>query len=273
MSNYPDDEYVPYAESDEQTFTTLPDGSRPEDRRLDRVVQFDERSRGYNAVEDVKNKKPRSYTWRCEEFLDQGREGACVGFSLAHEVAARPVVVDVSPQLATTIYYDAQRMDPWDGGAYPGATPRYEGTSVLAGVKALQKLVDGNGLALMPEYRWAFGVKDMILAVGYKGPAVIGVNWYEGMFDTDEDGFVHVTGDIAGGHAIMVNAVKVVWKEGSAKRTVEDVDWDKSYFTMHNSWGKRWGVGGTARITVRDMDRLLREQGECVVPVLRRAKK
>lgn len=74
----------------------LRDGSTVEDPRLDRLVQFDERSRGYGIVpllEAQDKTQPRSYTWGCDiRTLDQGREGACVGFAWAGEAAARPVV-------------------------------------------------------------------------------------------------------------------------------------------------------------------------------------
>ncbi len=105
----------------------------------------------------------------------------------------------------------------------------------------------------MPEYRWAFGLDDLILAVGYAGPAVLGLNWYEGMLQTDTRGYIKPTGKLAGGHAIVCHGVSV----------------KDHYFKLHNSWGKDWGQNGECRITFVDMDKLLREQGEACVPVVR----
>lgn len=211
------------------------------DRRLDRRIQFDERSREYPIRELIQEAaKPRSYTWRVGVWLDQGREGACVGFAWAHELAARPSVRVVHSSTALVIYREAQKVDEWPGESYSG-------TSVLAGAK----VVAAQGL--IPEYRWAFGLEDLILAVGYKGPAVIGVNWYEGMFAPDAKGFLHVEGRKMGGHAILCHGVSISGR----------------YFKVHNSWGRGWGHNGEARISFDDMERLLREQGEACIPVKR----
>jgi hypothetical protein len=227
---------------------TIRDGSTVADPRLTRIVQFDERSRGYpiRAAIDP-SASPRSYTWRCDIHLDQGSEGSCVGHACAHEIAARPKVLGADSALALHIYHEAQKIDPWPGGSYPGATPQYEGTSVLAGIKMLRSM------GYVEEYRWAFGIEDLILAVGYKGPAILGINWYEGMFGPWPCGHIHPEGGLAGGHAILCKGVSV------SKRT----------FTLHNSWGESWGDGGDTLITWEEMERLLYEQGEAVIPLTR----
>jgi hypothetical protein len=140
------------------------------------------------------------------------------------------------------IYHEAQKIDPWPGGDYPGAFPQYEGSSVLAGVQVAQRLGWCSG------YNWAFGLNDLILGVGYRGPAILGINWYEGMSTPDSAGFIHVTGKKLGGHCIVDNSVNV----------------KKERFTLHNSWGAGWGINGECYISFADMDRLLREDGEAV---------
>jgi len=228
----------------------LRDGSQVQDARLARLIHFDERSRSFPIRKAVAGKKPRGFTWSCSKWLDQGTDGACVGFSMAHELIARPAVVTkgITERFAKeNIYWEAQKIDPWDGGSYPGASPQYEGTSVLAGIKVLQ------GLGYVREYRWAFSLEDLVLAVGYCGPAVLGIPWYDGMFDVAPCGFVHVSGKVAGGHAILCNGV-------SAKERT---------FTLHNSWGKSWGRNGEARISWDDLGRLLDEDGEAVIPTVR----
>lgn len=228
----------------------LKDGSETQSHKLDRIVQFDERSRKYPIRATIDpSLDPRSYTWRCDTHLDQGPDGACVGFSMVHELIARPSEVKgMSGSFAKEkVYWEAQKIDPWDGGSYPGASPAYKGTSILAGVKVLQKL------GYVEEYRWAFGLDDLVMAVGYRGPAVIGVPWYEGMFNVLPCGHIHVLGQPMGGHAIMVKGVSV------KNRT----------FTLHNSWGPAWGNGGDAYITWDEMERLLHERGEAVIPTVR----
>lgn len=210
-------------------------------RTLDRLVQFDERSRSFAVREAIKQVAPRSYTWSCLFHLDQGSEGACVGFSWAHELGARPIVVKkASPKVALDIYKAAQKVDAWPG-------ENYSGTSVIAGAKVVQ------AWSWITEYRWAFGLDDLIMAVGYKGPAVLGVNWYSGMFSPDAKGQLHVSGSLAGGHAILCRGVNLKLRR----------------FLLHNSWGADWGNNSTAWISFEDMERLLHEQGEACIPVRR----
>lgn len=219
----------------------LKNGIEVSDPRLARIPQFDERSRNYPISAVVEGKRRRSYTWRCNTTLDQGREGSCVGHGIAHELIARPSEVpDIDHAFAMNLYYEAQKIDPWVGGAYPGANPFYEGTSVLAGVKI------AHSMGYFDSYRWAFSFEDLVQGVGYNGPAVMGTNWYTGMINPDADGFVHVTGRIEGGHCWLLRSVNIT----------------KEYFIGRNSWGGSWGRNGDFYITFADMERLQREYGE-----------
>lgn len=224
----------------------LKDGSTTEDKRLDRLVQFDERSKAYPIRTLVAEKPLRSYTWSLPVYLDQGSEGACVGFSWSHELAARPVLVaGITNSTARTVYYEAQKIDEWAGGAYPDASPFYEGTSVLAGAKAVQ------GQGKIKEYRWAFSLQDALLALGYQGPGILGTWWYQGMMTPDEKGFIHPTGNKVGGHAIVVRGVNVTTK------TVR----------LSNSWGTDWGKGGDCFMTFDEFEKVLLDEGEFCIPV------
>lgn len=225
---------------------------------LDRVPQFDERSRGFAAIAPDDTRNFRSYTWSCGIHLDQGREGACVGFGITHELAARPKVVLRDAAFALQLYSRARQLDEWDG-------EDYSGTSVLAGLKAAHELVNTRGRALINEYRWAFGIQDVLRVIGYAGPVVLGINWYEDMYDPDEHGFIHASGQIAGGHCILAKAVRIVRIDNSLPATWENVDKEKSYVTLHNSWGEGYGVGGDAYVSVNDLDKLLSDQGEAAI--------
>ncbi|WP_145065708.1 hypothetical protein [Engelhardtia mirabilis] len=222
----------------------LKGGARTGDDRLDRVVQFDEASRGYAIRQRKGQRTRRSYTWRCDKFLDQGEEGACVGFSIGHELSAHPAPVQrIGPSFCRKkIYWEAQRRDPWEGGEYPGARPHYGGTSLLVGVKV------ARSMGWFEEYRWSFSFSSFLLGLGYHGPAVIGITWHEGMVEPDAQGFVRPTGGEIGGHCILANGVDV------RERTV----------TLHNSWGKSWGTGGECKVRWRDMEDLLADSGEAV---------
>jgi hypothetical protein len=215
------------------------------DPRLDRLVQFDERSREYPIRELLQAKKPRSYTWQCNSWLDQGQEGACVGFAWAHELAARPSAQKgIFNDTALAIYKQAKKLDQWIG-------ENYNGTSIIAGIRAVQQFFP----AAITEYRWGFGLNDLILTLGYHGPVVLGINWYQDMYRPDSSGFIRVSGGIAGGHAILARGVNIKHKR----------------IVLHNSWGQDWGINGDCYVTFDDMDRLLHEDGEACVPVRREA--
>ena len=253
----------------------LKDGSMVEDPRLDRIPAFDEASRQYPVGlmqvrgEAIIEKRPRSYTWAVPYWLNQGQEGRCVEYSICHDLLARPVQVD--PRFITDIlagkkiYWPSQRDDYWPGGSYPGAMPLYEGTSVLHGVKT------AAALGFYGEYRWAFTLQEACLGLGYGGPLLLGINWHPGMYNTDPNGFIHPTGPVAGGHAILAHSIKIVFSEyPRGVRTWENVDLDRSYIVLHNSWGNTWGVNGRAKLSLVDFDALRRAQGEVCIPSVRK---
>lgn len=220
---------------------TLRDGSTVADRRLDRLPQFDPRNLNYPIRTLLGPRKPRSYTWRCSVWFDQKDQGECVGYSLGHEVAARPVEAPIDPVTIHRLYRRAQDLDEWPGSDYSG-------TSVLAGVKAYAEAGYYGG------YRWATSVEDVFLSIGWQGPVVLGINWYEGMMNTDSRGFISPTGSVVGGHAICAIGVSV------STRTIR----------LRNSWGRGWGRDGDALVSEDDLAVLLGQaDAECCVPVQR----
>jgi hypothetical protein len=250
----------------------LKDGSYPGDPRLDRLVQFDERSRSYPVLASIEEAaKPRLRSWRWglhkPYVLDQGSEGACVGFAITNELLCLPIrnrfggLYDATRFAIQRIYWPAQMVDPWPGGAYPGASPYYEGTSVLAGVKV------AKGIGYFDSYHWAFSLEELVYGLAVHGPAVLGLNWYEGMFSPDAEHFIRPTGRLAGGHAILARGVELVWKRHRFlpwRRTFADVDLERSYVILRNSWGERYGDKGDCHLTLADLARLLVEDGEAV---------
>jgi hypothetical protein len=212
------------------------------DRRLDRIPQFDPRSRNFPIralIGDVTLKPKR---WTCLPRLDQGRQGACVGFGWSAELAADPVRVKVSDGTALALYHRAQQLDEWPGEAY-------EGTSVLAGAKAVQE--QGH----LVEYRWAFGVDDVLAAISAHGPVVIGVDWMRGMMDTDARGYIVPTGDVVGRHCTLLRGL--IRERGQ---------W---VCVGRQSWGRDWGIGGDFKLAADDLGVLLKNAGEACVPVTR----
>lgn len=243
----------------------LKDGTAPCDARLARVDDRDPRSRGFPIAELLTSRRIdnlRSYTWRVPLWLDQGRRGACVGFAWAHELAARPAVIDgVTDSFAhDVLYWEAQKRDRYPGGSYPGARPIVAGTSVLAAAKVVRDL------GFIDEYRWAFSVEELLAALGYFGPVIFGCSWYEGMMEPDpkEAHFVAPTGRRMGKHCVLINGVRI-------SRRGRELDEHASWVRFHNSFGKGWGENGGAKLYVSDL-RLLLSGADMCVPVGRRRK-
>jgi hypothetical protein len=209
-------------------------------RRFGRRIEFDERSRKFPIREKIVEKAPRSYTWSCYFWLDQADTPRCVGYSWAHEFGARPIVIKVSNATGDEMYVLAQDNDEWPGS-------NYDGSSVLGGAKGA--VIKGY----IKEYRWAFSEADLALAIAYKGPAVAGTYWTEGMCEPDEKGFIKPTGEIVGGHAYMINGISL----------------KNDCYRIHNSWGRNWGIKGDCFIKRGDLATLLKDQGEACIPVVR----
>lgn len=213
------------------------------ERTLDWRPRFDPRSKNYPIRTLTTGKHYRSYTWGLPEGarLDQGYEGACTGFAFAHDLACRPGVIPAPEWLARSIYYRARHLDEWEG-------ENYEGSSVLGAVKAVSEL------GVYGEYRWAFSVEELARAVGYVGPAVLGVNWYEGMNRPKKHGAISVSGKLLGGHAILCRG----FHNGTG------------LFRLSNSWGTQWGFGGDCFLPWESMRHLIDEGAEVCVPAARR---
>lgn len=227
--------------------TEIRDGSVVDDIRCALIPWFDPRSLAYK-VADLFDGKPhvlRSRTWRCHEVLDQGTEGSCAGFAVAHDLIARPITIDVDAAFAReTLYWEAQRHDGFRGGAYPGASHFNEGTSILAVMKVAKKL------GYYSEYRWAFGIRDVLRSISDIGPVVLGLPWYRSMSEPRYGRITEATGGLVGRHAILARGQNL-----DAKRVL-----------LHNSWGKDYGKDGTAWISIDLLDELLKN-GEACVPV------
>ena len=78
------------------------------------------------------------------------------------------------------------------------------------------------------------------------GPVVVGTYWYLRMFYPDRSGLIRIGGPIVGGHAYVINGI----------------DTNKKLFRIKNSWGRRWGINGSAYISFNDMSRLIMMNGE-----------
>lgn len=211
---------------------------------LDRIAHFDERSRSFGVRQLIGDTPRYKRVWAPRIFgpLDQGREGACVGFAWAGELAATPHKHLVDNESARAMYELARAEDRAMGNHFP------EGASILAGAKAVRTA------GYVVKYHWAFGIDDVIDCLVRKGPVILGINWYASMYETNAHGLVEIHGPIVGGHAIMAHGY---WP--NHPDFGDCIVWT-------NSWGIEYGLNGRGYIRVNDLKRLLHEDGEACIP-------
>jgi len=214
------------------------------DRRLDCLPEFDDASRKFLSRDLLGDDPILPREWPLSIQLDQGNEGACVGFGFSHELAAEPFpVADVTNDNARALYLRAQKLDEWPG-------TRYEGTSVLAGAKACAEA------GFIEKYFWATSAHEVAQAISNVGPVVIGVNWLAGMENVDGSGYIHATGAVRGGHCVCLYGV-IVGVDGFIT------------FVGKNSWGNGWGNNGSFLISEPDLQILAESNGALCVPTTR----
>jgi hypothetical protein len=223
---------------------------------LGRLIEFDERSRDF-PMSRVVSTPPRDRTsrfwWQGGWWGDQGAEPQCVAYAWGHWIADGP---DTSRTLRAArdrgpapyvkmrdLYCRAQQLDPWPGDCESPRNQMYDGTSVLAGAKALREM------GYIESYWWAFNIGMVIDALLTTGPVIVGTTWYAGMSEPDADGYVNLTGEYEGGHAYALTGVSL----------------PKNRARIKNSWGRHWGRNGTAWLRLEDLGALLADRGEAVL--------
>lgn len=217
----------------------LRDGSTPNDPRLGRIQQWDKRSRAFPIRGLLApDAELRSKTWRLDPRLDQLQTPRCTGFAWTHDHAAEPNRHNVTPELADRWYRLAQDNDEWAGSDY-------EGSSTLGAAKA------GVQMGFFQEYRWGFGVNEVLLALSNLGPVLLGTNWHRRMFSPDARGLIKVEGQVDGGHEWCARGIDIRREEIIAR----------------NSWGRSWGHLGDFRLSFADLGRLLESDGDAAHPV------
>lgn len=141
---------------------------------------------------------------------------------------------------ALAFYSYATRHD-GEPGVYP---PTDNGSSGLAAAKALKHV------GLITSYKHAFGLEHLLGAL-MLAPVIIGIPWLENMFKPDVNGLLDVSGDVAGGHELVVKGY----------------DPATDLVTLLNSWSDNWGIAGCASIHTTDLARLLADRGDCTILV------
>lgn len=185
--------------------------------------------------------------------MDQGNEGACVGWSWSWAMS----ILNQRFYDARWLYHQAQSVDEWPGESYDGTSVRAGGDvlrdlghcRLLKGVTSVPDLADG-----IAANRWVTSIDDIRTAIATGLPVVLGINWHRSFFapirDSPKDDWWIGRGDlgrVAGGHAIAAYGA-------SDKRQA---------IKLVNTWGLNYPVVWLPYTTLQ---RLLDEDGEGAVP-------
>lgn len=211
---------------------------RATDTRLGRHIEFDDQSRNYPVRSLLPiSQEPKKKSWRCDPRLNQGQTPKCVGFAWTEDHAAEPQRHRVNDMLPHQWYKVAQEKD--------GITGPHDGSTTLGGAKA------GVQLGFFKEYRWCFGLEDLIRTVSSLGPVLVGTNWYRSMFDPDENGVISISGPLDGGHEWCIRGVNP----------------RRELFLARQTWGRSWGLRGDFLVPFDAMQLLLVQDGDACYPV------
>lgn len=221
----------------------------PHQLGLGRWVDFDPQSLDYRFTATVRRKSVLHAD--SAPITDQDGWGGCVGYTDLDVLNTAKFAKSrlrgsggrhyLPNDLGLKFYSLATEIDEWPDEKFP---PDDTGTSVLSGAKALKRL------NYIDRYEWALTFLDFLAALE-RQPVMLGTLWTSEMYDPDRSGLVVPKGDLAGGHAYMARGV----------------NYSTERIRCRNHWRKDWGVKGEFYVTFADMEWLLSQQGDAVVPI------
>jgi hypothetical protein len=205
----------------------------------------------------------KSVSWtRRIPILNQGNLGSCtgnaetgaVGTDSAGRTASPTVTVKADPKgvfqageraldesFAVDVYTLNTLLDDIKGSMPSQDT----GSTSLACGKS------GTTLGLFSGYTHAFSYEALLSAL-QSGPVLIGIPWYNSMFDPKPDGQIVVDSGsgLAGGHEMVIREYDLTHDE----------------LWPDNSWDTTWGLKGRGYFKGSDLRLLLNQGGDVLVP-------
>lgn len=189
--------------------------------------------------------------WENPIRLNQGVEGACVGFGWTGFLNAKPRSHDFENAYAFSLYHECTRIDQFPGTWKSGQ----QGTDVRVGAKVLK------ARSLINAYAFAESVEAVAQWLLSRGPIVVGVPWYASQDDPQgPHGYAYVdeSSGLRGFHCVALDAV--AWTGSS----------EGSWFGFPQSWGPSWGNNGRGRFTEKGFEILLNTPGAVAVTAVER---
>jgi hypothetical protein len=228
---------------------------------LGRRLSPDDRDRGFlmaRRLAPVGAALPTRKTWRiASKALDQGDTGTCVGHAWSNFLRCEPIqTTSKNAPNPFQIYIDACLRDEWsenDVEVQDAVVSEFQfGTSVRAGAEAV------TAYGRLKSYVWSWDIQTTIDWLRTNGPVVAGVNWYPSFNRPDKEGIVRLKPNEVpdGGHAFCIRGIDLI----------------RSLSTCEQSWGDSWGKSGTFYIPLRDLERLIHEDGEICTAIEQRVK-
>lgn len=172
-----------------------------------------------------------SKVWSTGSTLDQGQSNSCVGQTMRQLLNSQPFQQLDGPD-AFEIYDEAR-----DNDEFPPGT---EGTSLRAGLEVLRRR------KMIVRYYWAKSAQEIAHYLAKYGPVPVGTPWLAGMNHPSKSAaIIRAMGNDTGGHAYLFYGV----------------NFENGYLYGINSWGPVFGAGGRFKISLEDVDKLLRMGG------------
>jgi hypothetical protein len=173
-------------------------------------------------------------------ILNQGTVPACVGYSGA---TGRTITEQPDAGMVAFDPLDLYRLCKANDG-----DPNGWGTSIRVAAQLLRStgaLATSGPAPVKKGERFKIGayaavhtVDEIKAAVFANGWAWMGLNWYDSWYRPNENGSLPARYNLVGGHAISI------------------IGWDdvRASFLLQNSWGPKWGVGGTCWIRYNQLE-------------------
>lgn len=177
--------------------------------------------------------KKKTKIWKYRPPMSQNKYGgACVGFSRGNWLNSEPRMKHVDEQFCVDLWNLAKRRDMWpendndpNGGTDPDIADR---------------ILRQNNI-IIGKIKDFWSKKSIKKALLNEGPILFATDWYDGMDIPDENGYIYPTGEIRGGHAIVL------------------IGFDKGDVLFLNSWAgyEPWDkFGQVARMKFKDFGKL-----------------